>query len=77
VSFFLESAGIATTGISLVRPNTEQMKLPRFLWVPFELGRPFGAPSEPDFQRRVLHEALLLLERSDGPVVLEDFPDDA
>jgi len=53
------------------------MKLPRFLWVPFELGRPFGAPSEPDFQRRVLHEALLLLERLDGPVVLEDFPDDA
>jgi len=25
----------------------------------------------------VLHDALALLERSDGPVVLEDFPDDA
>ena len=53
------------------------MRLPRFLWVPFELGRPFGAPHEPEFQRRVLHDALALLERSDGPVVLEDFPDDA
>ncbi len=53
------------------------MRLPRFLWVPFELGRPFGAPHEPDFQRRVLHAALALVERSDGPVVLEDFPDDA
>ena len=53
------------------------MQLPRFLWVPFELGRPFGAPNEPDFQRRVLRTALQLLERSDGPVVLEDFPDDA
>jgi hypothetical protein len=53
------------------------MQLPRFLWVPFELGRPFGAPHEPEFQRRVLHDALALLERSDGPVVLEDFPDDA
>ncbi|MEO0492472.1 MAG: hypothetical protein AAF081_03560 [Actinomycetota bacterium] len=53
------------------------MRSPRFLWVPFELGRPFGAPGEPDFQRRVLHDALGLLERSDGPVVLEDFPDDA
>ena len=76
-SHFLEDEGIATTGISLVRVNTEQMQLPRFLWVPFELGRPFGAPNEPDFQRRVLRSALELLERSDGPVILEDFPDDA
>ncbi|MEM7140759.1 MAG: hypothetical protein AAF548_06960 [Actinomycetota bacterium] len=53
------------------------MRLPRFLWVPFELGRPFGAPHEPDFQRRVLHDALALIERDDGPVVLADFPDDA
>ena len=77
VSHFLEDEGIATTGISLVRVNTERMELPRFLWVPFELGRPFGAPREPDFQRRVLRAALGLLERRDGPVVLEDFPDDA
>lgn len=66
-----------TTGISLVREHTQQMQLPRFLWVPFELGRPFGAPNEPDFQRRVLRTALELLERDDGPVVLADFPDDA
>lgn len=52
------------------------MRLPRFLWVPFELGRPFGAPHEPDFQRRVLQASLALLERDDGPVVLEDFPED-
>jgi len=68
---------VPTTGISLIREHTEQMQLPRFLWVPFELGRPFGAPHEPDFQRRVLREALELLEREDGPVVLEDFADDA
>lgn len=60
-----------------MRENTERMHLPRFLWVPFELGRPFGAPGEPDFQRRVLRAALALLEREDGPVILEDFPDDA
>lgn len=53
------------------------MNLPRFLWVPFELGRPFGTPNEPDFQRRVLHAALSLLERESGPTVLADFPDDA
>ena len=60
-----------------MREQTELMHLPRFLWVPFELGRPFGTPHEPEFQRRVLHDALALLERTDGPVVLADFPDDA
>ena len=42
--------------------------------MPFELGRPFGAPNEPDFQRRVLSDCLDLLNRDHGPV-LEDFPD--
>ncbi len=66
-----------TTGISLVREHTQQMRLPRFLWVPFELGRPFGAPNEAHFQRRVLRSALELLDREEGPVILEDFLDDA
>ena len=35
------------------------MRLPRFLWVPFELGRPFGAPNEPDFQRRPFYTRVL------------------
>ena len=74
---FLETAGIATAGISLVRENTELMRPPRALWVPFELGRPFGAPHAPAFQMRVLLSALALLDRTDGPVILEDFPDDA
>jgi hypothetical protein len=65
------------TGISLVRDNTERLRPPRFLWVPFELGRPFGAPDEPEFQTKVLRTALALLERQDGPPILEDFPDDA
>jgi hypothetical protein len=42
--------------------------------VPFELGRPFGAPNAPEFQRRVLADCLDLLTRDSGPV-LEDFPD--
>src|SRR5688572_11517010 len=40
------------------------------------LGRPFGAPGDPDFQRRVLSHLLRLFERTSGPV-LEDFPEDA
>lgn len=73
---YLEAAGIATTQISLVREHTEALAPPRALWVPFMLGRPFGAPGNAAFQRQVLLAALQLLEREDGPV-LEDFDTDA
>jgi len=73
----MEDEGVATTGISLVREHTEGFRPPRFLWVPFELGRPFGAPDDPAFQMRVVKAALGLLESDNGPVLLEDFPDDA
>jgi hypothetical protein len=45
--------------------------------VPFDLGRPFGAPHEPEFQADVVRAVLALLERPDGPVILEDYPHDA
>jgi hypothetical protein len=35
-----------------------------------------GEPNDAPFQRRVLLQALRLLERTDGPVLLEHFPDD-
>ena len=76
LGYFFESEGVATTGISLVREHTEAMRPPRFLWVPFELGRPLGAPNVPDFQRRVILAALALLEAERGPVLV-DFPEDA
>ncbi len=72
---YLEREGFATASISLIRRQTEAMKPPRALWVPFELGRPFGAPNEPDFQRRVLRKLLSLIEAKTGPV-LEDFDED-
>ena len=68
---YLESEGIATTGISLIREHTEKMRPPRALWVTFELGRPLGVPDDPDFQRRVLLSALQLLDRTDGPILAE------
>ncbi|MGI9424370.1 MAG: hypothetical protein ACR2PA_14345 [Hyphomicrobiaceae bacterium] len=77
VAHYIEEQGIATTGISLVRENTASIRPPRALWVPFDLGRPLGAPAEPEFQSTVLRAVLGLLERRDGPVILEDFPEDA
>lgn len=62
--------------ISLVREHTAKINPPRALWVPFELGRPVGAPGEPAFQRRVIERALGLLSEPSGPV-LADFPEDA
>ncbi len=77
LAHYLEDEGLATTQISLIRPQTENTRPPRALWVPFELGRPLGAPNDAAFQAKVLRTALALLERTDGPVILDDFPEDA
>lgn len=73
----IESRGLATSVVGLVRSHLVSTGNPRSLWVPFPLGRPFGEPGDAAFQRRVLLDALRLLERPDGPVIIEDFPDDA
>ena len=41
------------------------------LWVPFPLGRPFGAPDDVDQQRRVLSRALALLGAPSGPLLVD------
>ena len=76
LAHYLEDEGIPTVAISLIRPQTENTKPPRALWVPFELGRPFGPPNDSAFQKRVILAALQLLERQSGPVIVEDFPVD-
>jgi len=72
LAHYLEREHVPTVVISLIRDHTARMKPPRALSVPFQFGRPFGAPGAADFQRRVLRTALALLERTDGPL-LEDF----
>jgi hypothetical protein len=73
---YLEEEGIPTVAIALVRPQAERTRPPRALWVPFELGRPFGPPSGPAFQKQVILAALRLLESNAGPVLLADFAED-
>ena len=72
----LESHGITTTSISLVRQHTEKIKPPRALFVPFPFGHAFGRPNDVALQHRVLRAALDLLSEAAGPV-LRDLPDDA
>jgi hypothetical protein len=71
----LETAGVATTSISMVREHSEKVKPPRALFVPFPFGHALGRPDDPVLQHRVLRAALDLLAEPAGPV-LRDFPDD-
>jgi hypothetical protein len=75
LAHYLETRGIPTTQISLIREHTQKIQPPRALWVPFALGRPLGLPGDPGFQRQVVLAALALLEVQKGPV-LSDFPHD-
>lgn len=73
---FFERQGIATVVVGLIRLHLEKIRPPRALWVPFELGRPLGGYTDNGgFQKKVLRAALSLCARTDGPVILEDFPD--
>jgi hypothetical protein len=72
----LEERGFSTVAIASVRAQAEKTRPPRALWTTSQLGRPLGEPGDPAFQRRVLMAALRLLERTDGPVILEDFTED-
>jgi len=74
LAHYLERHGLPTVAIALIGKHAAAMRPPRALVVPFELGRPLGAPNAPEFQRRVLADALRLLARTDGPI-LETFPD--
>jgi len=69
LAHYLERESIPTTQISLIYEHTEKIRPPRALWVPFELGRPLGAPENAQFQKKVLRSALELLESEQGPVL--------
>jgi hypothetical protein len=76
LAHYLEAEGVPAVAISLIRLHTEKVRPPRALWVPFELGRPLGAPRDRPFQTRLIGAALGLLQAASGPVLLEDFAED-
>lgn len=68
----LERRGIATACVALVRDVAEQVRIPRALAVPFDFGRPLGAPHDAALQTRVLRAALALLGTTGpGPVLVD------
>ena len=73
LAHMLEERGIASVALGSVRAQMEKTRPPRGLWTSAQLGRPVGEPEDKAFQRRIVLAALRLLERTDGPVILEDF----
>lgn len=73
---YIERAGVATASISLIREQSEAVRPPRALWVPFALGRPLGAADDPEFQKRVIHAALAMLSTATAPTIT-DYPIEA
>jgi hypothetical protein len=76
LAHYLEEDDIACVAIALIRPQAENTRPPRALWVPFELGRPIGPPSDAAFQKRVILAALGFLEAKEHASLIVDFPDD-
>ncbi len=76
LAHYLEEEGIAAVAVALIRPQAEHTRPPRALWVPFELGRPIGPPSDAAFQKRVILAALGLLAAQKQASLIVDFPDD-
>ena len=77
IAHWIEQHGIHTVVIGLVRLHLEKIKPPRALWVPFELGRPLGAPGDVEFQTDVLMSALKMIEtESKQPFIIDYEQDD-
>ena len=77
LAHYFEDEGLSTIVVALVREHAQAMLPPRALWVPFELGRPFGAPVNAGLQTRVLRAALALFDRSGPAPLLDDFLEEA
>lgn len=65
----IESAGVPTMMLAVDREVAEQARPPRAAYYPGELGCVAGKPNWPEYQRRVLDEALRLVEPIDQPSV--------
>jgi D-proline reductase (dithiol) PrdB len=67
----IEMTGLSTVLITLSPEASLQAGPPRLLWPKsFELGHALGLPNQPELQRRVLRDALQLLNTPMEPATL-------
>lgn len=71
LSHLFERQGLSTVLIGLIPQHVQAIRPPRALLVPFDLGRPLGAPGDPELQQQVLRAALNLLD-APGPGPITD-----
>ncbi|MDE3217616.1 MAG: hypothetical protein KGO03_14505, partial [Gemmatimonadota bacterium] len=69
----VETVGIRTVCIALVRDVARRVRPPRTLAVPFPFGAPLGCAGRPDVQLQVLRQALALLAHPGPGPLLADF----
>ena len=70
----IESVGIPTIGISIVREYTEKVKPPRTIFLKWPFGHPLGEPFHVAQQRAVLAEAFIALLSIKEPGKIVDLP---
>ncbi len=70
----IESAGIATVGISVCPDITGRLQVPRAVALRFPMGSPFGASMDTAMHLRVLRDALSLIENARTPGELVTLP---
>ncbi len=60
--------------VSVARDVTEHVKPPRAVFVPFRMGHHFGVPHHRELQRRIILDALGLLETATESGTIVDLP---
>jgi hypothetical protein len=73
----MEEGGIATIVIAsgVFRNRLAAMQLPRAMLTRHPMGRPLGMPGDHQEQRRIILEALNLLEYANKGGIIVDLPD--
>ena len=68
----IEARGVPTVSVSVATDVTEAIKAPPVIFLPWPMGHHFGVPFHRDIQRRVLFEALKLLETATESGTIRD-----
>jgi hypothetical protein len=74
VARVLEAGGICTVTYTNARDIAASAGNPRQIFLNYPLGNPAGRPHDPENQRSVLREGLILLETADRPGIIVDLP---
>ncbi len=70
----IEVKGIPTVSVTVAKDVSEMIKVPRALFVPWPMGHHFGVPLHTTLQRKVILEALQLLQTAETSGTIVTLP---